>query len=219
MKKIILFAIVFITMLCNTTITSATTIDDSIIVADTINSQQIEQLDTLYVKPNNKRESLFPESSRNLGNQSHFSWGADIGASIDVGGDDMSTFDIDINLGYKNKFFRLIGIGAGIHRAFGNGYNFIPVYAVIQTSFREKPSLFFLDIKGGYSFNSIGSKNHQGGAYASIGCGINLAMSNKFKSHIILSYGYFGMKAINNVAVNFDGNHINYAQIKFGVSF
>ena len=210
---------VFLTMLCNTTTTSAATIDDTIIVADVVNSQYIEQLDTLYVKPNNNRESLFPKSSQNLGIQSHFSWGADIGASIDVGGDDMSSFDIDVNLGYKNKFFRLIGVGVGIHRAFGNGCNFIPLYAVIRTSFREKPSLFFLDLKGGYSFNSIGYNNSQGGAYASIGCGINLAMSNKFKSHIIISYGYFGMKAINNVAINFDGNQINYAQIKFGVSF
>ena len=219
MKKIIKIAMVSLIMLCNTTITSAATIDDTIIAADAVNRQQIEHLDTLYVKPDNNRESLFPESSKNLGIQSHFSWGADIGGSIDVGGDDMSTFDIDVNLGYKNKFFRLIGIGAGIHRAFGNGYNFIPIYAVIRTSFREKPSLFFLDLKGGYSFNSIGYNNSQGGAYASIGCGINLAMSNKFKSHIIISYGYFGMKAINNAAINFDGNHINYAQIKFGVSF
>lgn len=215
MKKMIKIAMVFLTMLCNTTITSAATVDNTIIAADAINSQHIEHLDTLYIN----RESLFPEKSQNLGIQSHFSWGADIGASIDVGGDDMSTFDIDVNLGYKNKFFRLIGVGAGIHRAFGNGCNFIPIYALIRTSFREKPSLFFLDLKGGYSFNSIGYNNSQGGAYASIGCGINLAMSNKFKSHIILSYGYFGMKAINNAAINFDGNHINYAQIKFGVSF
>ena len=73
MKKIIKIAMVFLIMLCNATITSAATVD-SIIAADAVNRQQIEHLDTLYVKPDNNRESLFPESSKNLGIQSHFTF-------------------------------------------------------------------------------------------------------------------------------------------------
>ncbi len=176
-------------------------------------------LPTDSVSTNIERESIFPEGSTPLGAMSHFTWGADIGASIDVGGDDMSSFDVDVILGYKDKFIRAVGVGVGVHRAFDNGYTFIPLYVVFRSSFRKQPSLLFLDLQGGYSFNTLGSGNSQGGAYVSVGLGINLAMSKKFNSHIILSYGYFGLKSINDANIIFDGKNINYAQIKFGINF
>lgn len=65
---------------------------------------------------NATRESLFPEKSRSLA-KSHFTWGAEAGASIDLTGHDMSTFDVDVLFGYKNSYIRMVGLGAGIHTA------------------------------------------------------------------------------------------------------
>lgn len=186
------------------------------------------ELDTIIVtapysmeslKRSSSRESIFPDVHRPLGIFSHFTWGADLGASIDMGGSDMSTFDVDVFLGYKNSFIRTVGFGAGIHQAFGNGHNFIPVYAMFRSSFRKKPSLFFADVKAGYSFNTISNSHSQGGIYCSVGVGINLAISKHFQSHIILSYGYFGMSAIDAEDMTYDGKHINYAQLRIGANF
>ena len=44
----------------------------------------------------------------------HFTWGADAGSSIDMSATDMSTIDLNINVGYKGPYVRFLGIGAGI---------------------------------------------------------------------------------------------------------
>lgn len=87
----------------------------------------------------------------------------------------MSTFDIDAIFGYKNKLWKTLGIGAGAHKAFGNDYTFIPVYGIVRTSFRTRPSLFFFESRVGYSFNTISSSGSQGGLLFSVGCGVNLS--------------------------------------------
>lgn len=51
---------------------------------------------------NATRESLFPEKSRSLA-KSHFTWGAEAGASIDLTGHDMSTFDVDVLFGDRKS--------------------------------------------------------------------------------------------------------------------
>lgn len=180
-----------------------------------------ESKETISVVKDNEqvRESLLPESSRPLGSESHFTWGADLGASIDLGGDDLSTFDIDAVLGYKNSLIRIIGVGAGIYRSFGNGNNFIPVYAIFRTSFRKKPSPLFFNLKVGYSFNTVSDSPAKGGFNTSIGLGINLAMSKRFMSHIIISYGYFRIDKNQALQANLNATHINQAQIRFGVNF
>ena len=90
-----------------------------------------------------ERESIFPAKSLSLA-FSHFTWGAEVGSSIDLTGYDLSTIDVDVLFGYKNSFIRMAGFGAGVHRSVHRGDNFIPVYASIQTSFRSRPSLCFL---------------------------------------------------------------------------
>lgn len=191
-------------------------------------SYEVVKLDTITVtasistdsyKYSSGRESIFPDIHRPLGIFSHFTWGVDLGASIDMSGTDMSTFDADVFLGYKNSWIRSVGAGVGIHQAFGNGHNLIPVYALFRSSFRKKPSLFFFDMRAGYSFNHINNTDRQGGAFGSVGVGINLAMSKHFQSHIILSYGYYVTKAVSDLTAGFDASHINYAQIRIGANF
>lgn len=164
------------------------------------------------------RESIFPHKSLSL-MFSHFTWGAELGCSIDMTGQDQSTIDLDVNLGYKNIVIRNIGVGAGIHRSVNGANTFIPVYFLFRSSFREKPSLCFLHFKAGYSFNTIEKSPYLGDVTASLGVGINLAMSKKFKSHIILSYAFRHFSLRHRDILNLDKKNISLAQISFGVNF
>lgn len=169
-------------------------------------------------KKDYEAESIFPESSKPL-SESHFTWGGEFGASIDLSGYDTSTFDVDIILGYKNNYFKIIGVGAGVHRAFGTGDNFIPVYAVMRTSFSTKPRLLFMSLKAGYSFNTMGDAPTFGDINASLGCGINLAMSKKFRSHIILAYEFRHFNKRHKDVLNIHADDISLATLSFGVNF
>lgn len=165
-----------------------------------------------------ERESLFPKATRNL-ETSHFTWGAEFGASIDLSGYNTSTFNVDAVLGYKNKYLRILGAGVGIHRSLGTGDNFVPVYALMRTSFSSRPRLFFLSLKVGYSFNTMGDSPTFGDTNSQIGWGINLAMSRKFQSHIILAYEYRHFNARHKYVLNDKANDISLATISFGVNF
>lgn len=169
-------------------------------------------------KDTNPMESLFPDAGRNLA-FSHFTWGAEVGSSIDLTGNDMSTFDADVNIGYKNDFIRLVGLGVGINRAFGTGNNFVPVYAVFRSSFTKKPSLFFFTFKTGYSFNTIGDSPTFGDTWASIGCGVNLAMNKNFKSHLSFAIGYRHFNRRHQEIALIHTDNVYLAQINFGVNF
>lgn len=149
----------------------------------------------------------------------HFSWGMDVGASIDLSGENMSTFDAETYFGYKGAWIRTAALGIGMHKSFGNPYTFIPVYAMVRTSFRSKPSLFFLELKCGYSFNTLSDSGSFGGAYGALGLGVNLAMSKSFRSHIVLAYSYFTLRNATDLDIPYNGDNINSAVLKFGISF
>lgn len=166
-----------------------------------------------------ERESLFPAKSLSLA-FSHFTWGAEVGSSIDLTGYDLSTIDVDVLLGYKNSFIRLAGFGAGVHRSVQRGDNFIPVYATIQTSFRSKPSLCFLSAKIGYSFNSIEDSPTFGDLTSLLGVGFNLSSSKTAKSYILLSagYRYFNQRHMDKLS-SIDRHYIFIARLALGVNF
>ena len=180
-------------------------------------SEEKLNADTTLVRESH--ESLFPERGRNLAN-SHFTWGAEAGASIDLMGYDMSTIDLDVQLGYKNKAIRMAGIGVGVHRSVQMGDNFIPVYATIQTSFTSRPSLCFFSAKVGYSFNTIDDSPVFGDMMASLGCGVNLSRGKKASTYILLSggYRYFSNRHIQEIE-RVDRHYIYIATLSFGVSF
>ena len=168
---------------------------------------------------NEERESLFPKRSLSLA-KSHFTWGAEAGASLDLTGHDMSTFDVDVLFGYKNSYIRMLGFGAGIHRTVQHGDNFIPIYATIQTSFRKKPSILFMSAKIGYSFNTINDSPTFGDFVSALGLGVNLSRSRLASSYIILSagYRYFNRRHLNMID-RLDQHYVYIAQLRFGVSF
>ncbi|MDE6536682.1 MAG: hypothetical protein K2M13_01390 [Muribaculaceae bacterium] len=165
-----------------------------------------------------QRESIFG-SDRPL-DKTHFTWGADVGASIDLTAHDLSTFDLDFILGYKNSLFKILGVGAGIHRTVQGGDNFIPVYALIRTSFTTRPSLLFFNARIGYSFNTIDDSPTFGDFNSALGLGINLFQSRKAKTYMILSaaYRYFNERHKNAIE-RIDTKSIWIAQLQFGVNF
>lgn len=165
-----------------------------------------------------ERESIFG-GNRPL-DKSHFTWGADIGASVDLTAHDMSTFDLDFVLGYKNSFIKTAGLGVGIHRTVQGGDNFIPVYALIRTSFTSRPSLLFFNARFGYSFNTVEDSPMFGDYNSALGCGFNLSQSRKAKTYIILgvAYRYFNKRHQDYIS-RLDTNSIWMAQLQFGVNF
>lgn len=163
-------------------------------------------------------DSFFPEKSVNLA-KSHFTWGAEFGSSIDMTAHNLSTFDLDVNIGYKNSFFKIIGIGAGIHRSLSSGDTYVPLYAVIRTSFRKKPSLFFLNVQIGYSFNTISNGPFHGDFASALGCGINLSQSRRAKSFIILSAGTRYFNKNHKSITKIDASTITVAKIVIGINF
>lgn len=163
--------------------------------------------------------SIQPANKKYAALRQHFTWGIDVGASIYLSGEDMSTFDAETYFGYKGTWIRTAAIGAGIHKAFGNKYTFIPLYAVVRTSFRSKPSLLFFELKAGYSFNTLNDSGSFGGAYGSFGLGINLYSSKSFQSHIVLAYSYFTLKNATDLNIPYHGDNINSAVLRFGINF
>lgn len=150
---------------------------------------------------------------------SKFTWGAEFGTSIDMSGYDSSTFNIDAMVGYRNSYFKIIGAGVGIHRSLGSGDNYIPVYAMMRTSFSKQPKLFFMSLKVGYSFNTIGDAPMFGDTNASLGAGINLAIGESFKSYIILGYEFRHFNKRHRDSVSIDAGDISLVTLSFGVNF
>lgn len=162
--------------------------------------------------------SIFPEKSRSLA-MSHFTWGVDLGSSIDLTANNLSTFDAEASLGYKNNFFRIIGGGAGIRKAFGSSNMFIPVYGVMRTSFGNARTPLFLNLQAGYSFNTIMDSASKGGFSFAVGIGFNLAMSRLFRSHIIFSYGFMHINRRQLENIELSNSNISMAKIAIGVNF
>lgn len=150
---------------------------------------------------------------------SHFAWGVDLGAAFDMTTHDMSMFDIHANFGWRGGIMRFIGIGAGINMMMSNSSRSYPVYAMARTSFSTEPKLSFLDLRAGMAFNSIESYKSRTDPYLSVGWGVTLASSEKFTSHIILSYMFMplGDGVRDGIAHHLPDLH--FASLRIGASF
>ncbi len=177
---------------------------------------KVESPDTIQIEQ--ARESIFPSRTRSLA-FSHFTWGAEAGSSLDMTSHDMSSFDVDVLLGYKNSFLKMVGIGGGIHRSIHTGNNFIPVYAVIRTGFRDKPTPLFMNLQAGYSFNTIDGTKSSGNFYGAMGLGVNLQQTRVAKTYVIASLAYQYFTDENMAKIDLDTHYIFYAKLVIGVNF
>jgi hypothetical protein len=148
-----------------------------------------------------------------------FTWGGEVGSSVDLTGNDLTTFDAHIDFGYSFSYFQFLGVGFGVHRSLGSSNAFVPIDVVIRTNFRKHPSLLFMNLQTGYSFNTISKDSYKGGYQLSIGLGINLTQTPKLRSFITLSYGYFHINARQVDNLRMDINHVDLAQLGIGIQF
>lgn len=165
-----------------------------------------------------------PADRRNISDsantdKSHFAWGAEFGISVDMSGYDSSTFNVDAMAGYRNSYLHILGLGAGIHRSIGSGDNYVPLYAIVRTSFSKRPRLLFMNLKIGYSFNTIGDAPTFGDTNASIGAGITLASGKTYRSYIILGYEFRHFTKRNQAKVDIEADDVSLVSLSFGVNF
>lgn len=149
----------------------------------------------------------------------HFAWGATIGSSIDMTGQDMTAIDIDAFFGYKGDYIRMAGVGAGIRMMVSNSSRNYPVYGMIRTSFTRKPSFLYMEVKGGISFTNLYTDVYQRNFIGGIAVGFTLAHSRTFSSNFSLGYEFMPLRdaTIDGVTTRFTDLH--YAAIRIGASF
>ncbi|MDE6273113.1 MAG: hypothetical protein K2M31_08935 [Muribaculaceae bacterium] len=161
------------------------------------------QADDSGIKPNEMSKIMF---------------GLELGTGLDLSSTDMSTFNADFLVGYRHKFIQLLGFGAGIHKSLGTRDAFIPLYGVFRTGFSSRPTLAFMHISIGYSFNTISHSPMFGDTTAMIGAGINLVRKPRFQSNIIIGFGYRHFSERHQELANITKPNLGYAQISFGIS-
>lgn len=149
----------------------------------------------------------------------HFAWGAEIGGGIDLTSSDMSTVNLDAYFGYRNSWIEVLGVGAGVNMMVSNSARAFPVYGIFRTGFSKKPTLLFMDLRGGVVFNNLTNSAKQTCAYVSPGIGVNLAGGKTFQSYVTLSYVYNGLKSfqLSDRPVDMDG--LSMACVRLGIRF
>lgn len=150
---------------------------------------------------------------------SHFKWGAEAGASLDMTSNDLSTFDIDVLMGYTNSYIMMAGIGGGWHKSVNADNCFIPIYGVFRSSFTKKPSLLFLNAQAGYSFNSMNTSGSYGDFVGALGVGLNLKQTGFAKSYVILSAHYQHLSQMHQLQTEINKKYLLFARLVIGVNF
>lgn len=149
-----------------------------------------------------------------------FAWGVDIGSSIDLSGSDMSNINFSASLGLKNRAFHMLGVGGGIDMMMGNSGRSFPVFAIAQTSFGRPKAPCFGELRAGVAFNNLDDNYSQASLYLSPGFGVNLARGASYRSFLVISYVYNGLKYPGDASGDIQPFHgLHYANVTIGITF
>lgn len=148
-----------------------------------------------------------------------FAWGADLGSSIDMSANDMSSIDLSLAFGMRRGWINFLGVGAQGNIMISNSYRSFPFFLLFRTNFTDRPTRVFWELKGGLSLNYLEHKHRQERVYGSTGIGIRLASSAKFSSHMVLAYTYMQRKQVVGPEMTHDFTDLHYATVKLGVTF
>ena len=154
-----------------------------------------------------------------------FAWGAQLGGSIDMSGQNMSTIDFYGIVGMQYKWIKMFGVGVGANIMASNSCRSYPVFATFRTDFLSKRrGLVFLDTRAGIANNTFPGSIERTGFYGYAGVGVNLATGRKFASFLSLGYSYVhrgNVSATNaeGVAESYYLPHLHYASVALGVVF
>ena len=120
-----------------------------------------------------------------------FAWGAQVGGSIDLSGQNMSSIDFSGGVGVRYKWIKLLGVGVGANIMASNDARSYPIYATLRTDFlSHRRGLVFLDTRFGIAVNQFPGGVSRVGAYTFTGVGINLATGRHFASYLSLGYTF-----------------------------
>ncbi len=148
-----------------------------------------------------------------------FAWGASFTGQVDLTGRDMSSAGMDAYFGMKTSAIEVFGIGVGLNVPVSNSRRTMPIYAIVRTNFTTRPTLCFMDVRGGISVNDYDDDYTKVGAYMSGGIGINLATGRRFSSHIIVGFAYYDRKMYKVGDVEHRPGNLGMATLRLGVSF
>lgn len=156
---------------------------------------------------------------RNDSAWSHFTWGAEAGGAIDMTSNDLSSVNLDAYFGYRNRWLNVLGVGAEVNMMVSSSVRAFPIYAMLRTGFSSRPTLLFMDLRGGVVLNNVGAGKQQTSPYVSTGVGVNLATGATFKSYIVLSYVYNGMEPFKKGDQMCDVDGLSMACLRIGINF
>lgn len=148
-----------------------------------------------------------------------FAWGADVGASVDMTGHDMSALGISAMFGMEWKWVRFAGIGAEADVMVSNSSRVYPLSVIFRTDFSQRRRLLFMDLRGGVAPGYLSHDTQQTVPYASAGLGVTLASGRNYSSHLMLSYIYLGQKECYKGDELRDCPGLSFVQLRFGVNF
>ena len=94
-------------------------------------------------------------------------------------------------LNLRSHTIKCFGLGIGLHSSFSNNRYYLPIYALFRCNLLSNKSLLFVDFRAGYSTNQMYKGENQGGFFGSAGLGMNLSVSKKFGSHILIGYNFY----------------------------
>lgn len=148
-----------------------------------------------------------------------FAWGADMGASIDMSANDMSTVDVDIVLGMRRGWINFLGLGVQADIMVSNSCRSYPLFLLFRTNFSNRPTRLFWEVRGGTSLNYLEHNHQQTGGFASTGVGINLASGRSFSSHLVIGYSWVQRKRIVGTEMTHNFTDLHFAMVKLGIVF
>ncbi len=147
-----------------------------------------------------------------------FTWGAEAGTGIDMGGDNMSTLNLRATIAYSGPYLELAGIGAGVDMVMSNSTRSFPIYALVRSSFSRSPKLLFAELRGGIAVSQVPSFTDQTKPFIQPGIGIHLATGSTFSSYLTLSYTYNGFSYYGDKSDTVITG-LNLATIAIGITF
>jgi len=149
-----------------------------------------------------------------------FAWGVELTGNVDMTRNDMSSVAFNAAFGMSTVAIPMLGLGVGVNVPVSNSLRSIPIFALIRTNFSRRPSLCFLDLRGGMSVNYLENDKRQTGGYFSCGLGFNLAKGSSFQSYLTVGYSFYERKNYidsNELQVTLPSLHL--ATIRLGISF
>lgn len=155
----------------------------------------------------------------NITGWNHFVWGAEVGGSIDMTSNGLSSINADAYFGYKNAWIDAVGVGASVNMMVNNSVRTYPVYALLRTDFSSGRGLVFMDLRGGIAINNMTYSDSQTSLYLSPGIGFNLARGRSFCSYMTLSYIYNGLRPFDLGDHRCDVDGLSMACLRLGIRF